>query len=85
MNDVQRRRLYRALLLAAAACFVMLLFVVREWTAVALSLWVGGLVAAAAGFRLLHPRWRQEGRQGVARARRRDSETQGRRRRRRTV
>ncbi len=49
MNDAQRRMLYRALLLAAAACFVMLLFVVREWTAVSLSLWVGGLVALAAG------------------------------------
>ncbi len=83
MNDAQRRVLYRALLLAAAGCFVLLLFVVREWTAASLTLWVGGLVAAAAGFRLLHPRWRQEGRQGLAR--RRDSETQGRRRRRRTV
>ncbi len=49
MNDAQRRMLYRALLLAAAACFVMLLFVVREWTAVSLSLWVGGFVAAMAG------------------------------------
>ncbi len=49
MKEAQRRMLYRALLLAAAGCFVMLLFVVREWTAVSLSLWVGGLVAAAAG------------------------------------
>ncbi len=49
MNDAQQRMLYRTLLLAAVACFVMLLFVVREWTAVSSSLWVGGLVAAMAG------------------------------------
>ncbi len=49
MNDAQRRMLYRALLLAAVACFVMLLFVGREWTAVSLSFWVGGFVALFAG------------------------------------
>ncbi len=76
MNDAQQRMLYRALLLAAAACFVMLLFVVREWTAVSLLLWVGGLVAAQVSTSALAARRKARGNRGG----RHDSETQGRRR-----
>ncbi len=80
MNDAQRRMLYRALLLAAAGCF-MLLFVVREWTAVSLSLWVGGLVAVQVSTSALAAIRTARGNRGG----RRDSETQGRHRRRRTL
>ncbi len=81
MKEAQRRMLYRALLLAAAGCFVMLLFVVREWTAVSLSLWVVGLVAVQVSTSALAAIRTARGNRGG----RRDSETQGRRRRGRTV
>ncbi len=50
MNDAQRRMLYRALLLAAAACFILPLFLVDpRWNAIVWSFLLGGSVIAAAG------------------------------------
>ena len=50
MKEAQRRMLYRALLLAAAGCFVLALFLVDpRWNTIVWSFLVGGFVIAAAG------------------------------------
>ena len=50
MKEAQRRMLYRALLLAAAGCFVLALFLVDpRWNTIVWSFLLGGSVMAAAG------------------------------------
>ncbi len=50
MNDAQRRMLYRALLLAAATCLVLPLFLLDpRWNTIVYSFLLGGFVIAAAG------------------------------------